>query len=183
MTLICISKLTIIGPDNGLLSSWRQVIWTNAGILLIWTLGTHFSAVKFRHFHSFENVVCEMAQKFCLGLNVLTTSIMFGVGKWMVGQGSTFSFVWQSGTGENEKKKFGQVTLLSELSDGTDKNFIFTCIICDLTKNNQINSLCFECYFNIVVQQISASTEVIFVCNQYHAKKKKKKSCRNSYNN
>ena len=35
-THICISKLTIIGSDNGLSPEWRQaIIWTNAGILLI----------------------------------------------------------------------------------------------------------------------------------------------------
>ena len=37
---ICVSKLTTIGSDNGLPPSRRQAInWTNAGILLIRTLG------------------------------------------------------------------------------------------------------------------------------------------------
>ena len=46
VTQICVSKLTIIGSDNGLSSGWRQaIIWTNAGILLIWTLGTDFSEI------------------------------------------------------------------------------------------------------------------------------------------
>ena len=46
VTHICISKLTIIGSDNGLLLSRHQaIIWTNAGILLIWTLETNFSAI------------------------------------------------------------------------------------------------------------------------------------------
>ena len=36
MTLICISKLTIIGSDNDLSAGRRQaIIWTNAGIWLI----------------------------------------------------------------------------------------------------------------------------------------------------
>ena len=36
-------KLNIIGSDNGLLLSQRQaIIWTNVGILLVWTLGTIF---------------------------------------------------------------------------------------------------------------------------------------------
>ena len=52
-------------------------------------------------------------------------------GRVMRAQGSTLSFVRPSRTGENAKKwKFGQVTLLSELSGGTGTNFIFICIIC-----------------------------------------------------
>ena len=44
VTHICASKLTIIGSDNGLSPGRRQaIIWTNAGILLIRTLGTNFS--------------------------------------------------------------------------------------------------------------------------------------------
>ena len=42
----CVSKLTIIDPDNGLSPGQRQaIIWTNAGILLIRTLGTNFSEI------------------------------------------------------------------------------------------------------------------------------------------
>ena len=38
---MCVSKLTIIGSDNGLSSEQHQaIIWTNAGILFILTLGT-----------------------------------------------------------------------------------------------------------------------------------------------
>ena len=44
---ICISKLTIIGADNGLWPGRHQAItWTNVGILLIRTLGTHFHSRK-----------------------------------------------------------------------------------------------------------------------------------------
>ena len=36
----------IIGSDNGLLPGWCQaIIWTNAGILLIQSLGTNFSEI------------------------------------------------------------------------------------------------------------------------------------------
>ena len=43
---ICVSKQTIIGSDNGLSPGRRQaIIWTNAGILLIGTLGTNFSEI------------------------------------------------------------------------------------------------------------------------------------------
>ena len=46
VTHICVGKLTIIGWDNGLSPSRRQaIIWTNAGILLIQTVGTNFSEI------------------------------------------------------------------------------------------------------------------------------------------
>ena len=42
VTHICVGKLSIIGSDNGLSPDRRQtIIWTNAGILLIGTLGTN----------------------------------------------------------------------------------------------------------------------------------------------
>ena len=46
MTHICVSKLIIIGShhcsDNGWSPGWRQaIIWTNAGLLSIWALGTN----------------------------------------------------------------------------------------------------------------------------------------------
>ena len=43
VTHICVSKIIIIGSDNGLSPGRRQsIIWTNAGILLIGPLGTNF---------------------------------------------------------------------------------------------------------------------------------------------
>ena len=46
VTHICVSKQTIIGSDNGLSPGRRQaIIWTNAVILLIGTLGTNFSQI------------------------------------------------------------------------------------------------------------------------------------------
>ena len=43
---ICVSKLTIIDSDNGLLPVQHQAImWTNSGILLIKPLGTQFSEI------------------------------------------------------------------------------------------------------------------------------------------
>ena len=48
VTHICVSNLTIIGSDHGLSPGRRQaIIWTNAGILLIRSLGTNFSEVLF----------------------------------------------------------------------------------------------------------------------------------------
>ena len=43
---IFVSKLAIIGSDDGLSPERRQaIIWTNAGVLLIGTLGTNFSEI------------------------------------------------------------------------------------------------------------------------------------------
>ena len=66
MTHICVSKLTIIGSDNGLSPGQRQaIIWSNAGILLIGPLGTNFSEIYIENVfiqeNPFESVVCEMA--------------------------------------------------------------------------------------------------------------------------
>ena len=46
VTHICVSKLTIIGSDNGSLPGRRlAIIWTNAGILFIGPLETIFSEI------------------------------------------------------------------------------------------------------------------------------------------
>ena len=65
VTHICIDNLTIIGSDNGLSPDRRQaIIWTNAGILLIWPLGTNFSEISIEidifSLKKNENVVCKM---------------------------------------------------------------------------------------------------------------------------
>ena len=63
MTHICVGKLATIASDNGLSPGRHQaIIWTNAGILLIWSLGTNFSEFKISiEENAFENIVCEMA--------------------------------------------------------------------------------------------------------------------------
>ena len=68
VTHICVSKLTIIGSDNGLSPGRRQaIIWTNAGILLIWTfrnkLQWNFKRYSdiFVEENAFENVIWKMA--------------------------------------------------------------------------------------------------------------------------
>ena len=77
VTHICISNLTIIGSDNGLLPGRRQaIICTNAGILLIWTLGTNFSETLSEiNTFSFKKMYLKMSSgkwwPFCLSLNVL----------------------------------------------------------------------------------------------------------------
>ena len=77
VTHICVSKLTIIGSDNGLSPGPRQaIIWTNAGILLIGPSGTNFSEIEIEiHTFSFKEMHSKMSsgkwRPFCLGLNVL----------------------------------------------------------------------------------------------------------------
>ena len=54
VTHMCVSELTIIGSDIGLSPGRRQaIIWTNAGILLIWHLGTNFSEISIE-IHTFS---------------------------------------------------------------------------------------------------------------------------------
>ena len=77
MTHICVSKLAIIASDNGLSPGRRQaIIWTNAGLLLIGTLGTNFSEILCKvHTFSFKKINLKMSsgkwRPFCLGLNEL----------------------------------------------------------------------------------------------------------------
>ena len=77
MTHICVSKLTIIGSDNGLSPDRRQaIIWTNDGILLIGPLGTNFSEILMViHAFPFKKMHLKMSsgkwRPFCLGLSVL----------------------------------------------------------------------------------------------------------------
>ena len=79
VTHICVSKLTIIGSENGLSPDRRQaVIWTNVEILLIRTLGTNLSEILIEiQTFSFKKMHLKMSsgkwRPFCLGLNVLST--------------------------------------------------------------------------------------------------------------
>ena len=78
VTHIGVNKLTITGSDNGLSPDRRQaIIWTNAGILLIRTLGTNFSEIESEidAFLSKEMHLKMSSGKwrpFCLVLNVST---------------------------------------------------------------------------------------------------------------
>ena len=70
VTHICVSKLTIIGSDNGLAPGGRQAInWTNAGIMLIRPLGTNFNWMLIEILSL--KVSSAKWRPFCLGLNVL----------------------------------------------------------------------------------------------------------------
>ena len=63
VTDICVSKLTIIGSDNGLSPGRCQaIIWTNAGILLIRSLGTNSSKILSEiHTSSFKKMPLKMS--------------------------------------------------------------------------------------------------------------------------
>ena len=81
VTHICVSKLTIIGSDNSLSPGRRQaIIWTNAGILFIGTLGTNFNVISSKiHTFSFKKMHLKISsakwRPFCLGLSVLTQEL------------------------------------------------------------------------------------------------------------
>ena len=106
VTHICVGNLTIIGSDNGLSPGRRQaIIWTNAGILLIRTLGTNFSEILGEiHSFSFSEMHLKMSSAkwrlFGLGLNVLRVGVAWcwvgslvtrgwcgvGVDRWLLSQ-------------------------------------------------------------------------------------------------
>ena len=82
VTHTCVSKLTIIGSDNGLSPGRRQaIIWSNTVILLIRALGINFSEIlNGIHMFSFKKMFLKMSTKwrqFCLGLSVLTFFLKF----------------------------------------------------------------------------------------------------------
>ena len=85
VTHICVSKLTIIGSDNGLAPGRRQtIIWTNDGILLIGPLGTNFSEIliemlTFSFMKMHLKVSSAKRRPFCLGLNVLIRRFFAGM--------------------------------------------------------------------------------------------------------
>ena len=77
VTYICVSKRTTIGSDNGLSPGRRQaIIWPNAGILFIQTLGTNFSEFL-REIYTFFFMKMHLKMSSwkclpsCLGLKVL----------------------------------------------------------------------------------------------------------------
>ena len=80
MTHICVSKLTIIGSDNGLSPGRRQaIIWTNAGILSIGLPRTSLNEILIEiHTFPFKKMRLKISsakwRPFCLGLNVFKTN-------------------------------------------------------------------------------------------------------------
>ena len=91
VTHICVSRITVIGSDNGLSPGRRiAIIWTNAGILLIGPLGTNFSEIFLLEIYTFSftkmhlKMLSGKSRPFCLGLNVLTELIGNGLVRWFV---------------------------------------------------------------------------------------------------
>ena len=81
---ICVSKLTIIGSDNGLSPGRHQaIIWANAGILLIEPLGKKLQWNHNRNIYifSFKKMHLKMSsgncRPFCLGVNVLIKASIY----------------------------------------------------------------------------------------------------------
>ena len=74
---ICISELTRIDSDNGLLPDQHQATsWTNAGVLLIGPLATALSEICIEiHTFNFKKMYLKMSSRkwrpFCLSLNML----------------------------------------------------------------------------------------------------------------
>ena len=89
VTHICVSKVTIIGSDNGLSSGRRQaIICTNAVTLLIGPSGTNFSKILTNiHTFSFKKMYLKMSSE--NGGHFVSLII---VTKW-VKQGSSTSWV------------------------------------------------------------------------------------------
>ena len=97
---LCVSKLAIIGSENGVSPGRRQaIIWTNAGVLLIGPLGINminFSGILSEiHTFSYKKMRLKMSSgkwwPSCLGLNVLShwrdwhhnVSLIYGM-SWII---------------------------------------------------------------------------------------------------
>ena len=80
VTHVCVSKLTIIGQDNGLFPGRRQaIIWINDGILSIGPLGANFSEILIEFLTvCFKKMWLKVAsakwRPFGLGLNGLSNT-------------------------------------------------------------------------------------------------------------
>ena len=77
LTYICISKVILIGSDNGLSAGRLAIIWTNAGVLLNGNLGTKLNEIFSEiHTFSFTKMHLKMSSRKCrprcYGFNVLT---------------------------------------------------------------------------------------------------------------
>ena len=100
VTHICVSELIILGSDNGLSPGWRQaIIWSNAGILSIGTLGTNFSEILIEILtFSFKNMRLKVSsgkwRPSCLGLNVL--NLYAGMACYDMYVIYVWHFVWYS---------------------------------------------------------------------------------------
>ena len=84
VTHICVSKVAIIGSDNGLSPGQHQaIIWTNGGILLIEPLGANFIEILIEIYKfSFKKMHLKMSsgkwRPSCLGLKLLSWCVRQG---------------------------------------------------------------------------------------------------------
>ena len=101
VTHICVSKITIIGSDNGLSPDRRQaIIWINAGILLIGPCGTKFHEILIEsQTFSFKKMHFKMSsgkwRPFCLGLNVLILILAISNMMFLSGGELIMAEVWR----------------------------------------------------------------------------------------
>ena len=85
-----LSKLTIVGSDNGVSPGRRQaIIWTSAGLFLIGPLGTNFNEILIEiHTFSFKKMHLKLSsgrwRPFCLGLNVLNLEEVVALGSFSI---------------------------------------------------------------------------------------------------
>ena len=83
VTHVSVSKLTVIGSDNGLSPDrWQAIIWTNAGLLLIGPMGIKSSefliAIKAFLFKKMRlKMPSAKRRPFCLELNVLRHQLLY----------------------------------------------------------------------------------------------------------
>ena len=74
-THICVNKLTTIGANNGSSPGRRQaIIWTNAGIVLMRSLGTNFSEI-WREIHTFSFKKMRLKMSFENGDHFVSASM------------------------------------------------------------------------------------------------------------
>ena len=103
----CVSKLATVGSDNGLSPGMHQaIIWTSAGLLLTWPLGTNFSEMLFEiQTFSFTKMNVKMSsakwRPFCLGVNVLFRQFDIAI--------TVFPFLlWKNRIHKNSFRPFGK---------------------------------------------------------------------------
>ena len=127
VTHICVSKLTIIGSDNGLSPDRRQtIIWTNAGLLLIAPLGTNFGAILIGILaFSFKKMRLKVSsakrRPFCFGLNVLRESPVTSVQGPLVGSIDVFFYQLEQVFERLQSDEGEMIWILSLVSS----NFVF----------------------------------------------------------
>ena len=149
VTHICVSKLTIIGSDNGLSPGRRQaIIWTSDEILLIGALKTNFSEtlIKIQTFSFWKNRLKMPSanwRPFCLGLNELKEANQFNSYKLTtpISNGDWYNWKYYARHGNSNHRQLDcLVNSLFGLSYKTSKLYI-TDTLWGETTNDQWISL------------------------------------------